>query len=66
MKRFSPNTIINLNCDCGQNETIKLGDLPHTPGGKFVMPITMQCGSCLRCVSCEIHEDETVSTELGE
>lgn len=49
--KFGPNTKVHLECEmCGNKETILLKDLPHTPGGRFILSGQVQCMDCLDMV----------------
>ena len=51
MPFFMPETRIRFKCGCGQAETVKIANMPHTPGGQFMVGYnTVQCPRCLSTV----------------
>lgn len=51
MKFFTSETRIRFKCECGQAETVKVVNMPHTPGGQFMIGYnTVQCPRCLSTV----------------
>jgi hypothetical protein len=55
MPEFTAKTKVHLECkQCKTSEVITLGDLPHTPKGKFILPVQIQCAKCLRIVAYNI------------
>lgn len=57
--KFGPKTIMRFECrQCDEVEMIKLGDLPTTPGGKFILPSTGQCIRCLNVIDMTVREED--------
>ena len=50
--KFTPDMIMTLECEpCGLKEEVRLGDMPATPKGTFMLPQQVQCIKCLRVVN---------------
>lgn len=59
MNNFGPETIVRFECGkCEVVEYVTLGDLPTTPKGLFILPITVQCIQCLNIISCEVRDED--------
>lgn len=55
----SDNTWADLECkECGVVERIRLFDLPHTPGGNFILGYPVQCKRCLRRVEINVKKGD--------
>ncbi len=61
MKKFSPKTKMQVTCSrCDETEMIMLGDLPTSPGGKFLFTGQFTCFHCLGGACGEIREENVV------
>lgn len=59
MDTFGPETKVRFECKkCNKVELVKLGDMPTTPKGTFIMPVTVQCITCLDIVSCVVRDED--------
>ena len=59
MDKFGPETKVRFECrQCNKIEIIKFGDIPTTPKGTFIIPLTAQCIECLEVISCEIRDED--------
>lgn len=59
MRFFEPSTRVRFRCECGQTETIRIANMPYTPGGQFVVGYDrVQCPRCLRMVEGTIREED--------
>ena len=57
--KFGPETIARIKCEkCDTEERVKLGDMPHSPGGSFIMLGGVQCVTCLGEVFCSIYLED--------
>ncbi len=64
MNFFTPETRIKFTCMCGIAETIKIANMPHTPGGQFMIGYgTVQCPRCFSVVT-GIVRDEDAEFEI--
>lgn len=59
MKFFTSETRLRFRCDCGQAETIKIANMPHTPGGQFMISYnSVQCPRCLNVVIGTVRDED--------
>ena len=57
--KITPETKVYLKCEnCEKEEIVVLKDFPTTPKKFFILPITVQCISCLRVVFAEVREED--------
>lgn len=62
--RITSETKVTFRCEsCKKEEIVMLKDLPTTPKKFFILPVTVQCISCLRVVPAEVKEEDNESSD---
>ena len=57
--KITPETKVIFKCEnCKKEEMVQLKDFPTTPKKFFILPVTVQCISCLRVVPAEVRKED--------